>query len=286
LELPIVESRGWVKFIHNPAGLFVPEESAKTAGWIGEFQSNFTFEGQKPMKGILFEKPGICIVCESKCLKQSPYMEGSKGSKTILGLWDPIVDQRERLTTGNTPVTKVLMFFVDENCRLMHTTPLQLTISGAYGVGFKKMYLEFCKTMFSHPDVIGPRVGDDEHWRKYMNWMSYGSRNGPNNQPTLLLYASTYIFRPVFQSSTAQNSKGMRNAMKTCNTKDFESAGSNCIVWGRGIPGSDFEKVETAHVQNKGAYDRWLPKKADSTTEETTIEVTTVEDMDEKFDFE
>jgi hypothetical protein len=285
LESNIVESRGWVKFIHNPAGLFVSEESAKISGWIGEFQSNYTYEGQKPSKGILFQNPGFCIVCESMCLKQSPYMEGSKSSKTILGVWDPIVDQRDRATTGNTPVTKVLIFFIDSNCKLMHTIPLQLTISGAYGVAFKNKYSDFCKEMFAHPEAIGPKVGSEEHWNKYMQWMNSGSRNGPTN-PTLRLYASTFVFRPIFESGTIKNSKGLRNAMKTCNTVGFE-VGSKCVVWGRGIPGSDFEKVETAHVQNIGAYDRWLPKAAvASTIEESTIEVTTVEDMDEKFDFE
>lgn len=293
LESPVLTQRGWAKFIHQPkAGIFVPAESAEIAEWIGEFVENFEYPlaSNKILKGHLFEKPGICVVAESPWLKQSPYCGGSKGSKNILGVWDAKRDQSERATTGCTPVQKLLIFFVDDEHKLLHQHPIQITVSGMYGTMFNTLYSKFCKEMCGNDQVVGPKNMDDDRWKKYVDWMRSGKMRGPRDA-AVRFYSCAFVFRPVFESSFANNSKGMRNAMRTCNTKDYEKASGKLLVAGRGQPNGDYNKIRNIYRECIGAYDHYKTK-TDSKTEDVepaanvSIKRCAVEDLDENFDLE
>lgn len=306
LESPVVDQRGWAKFIHQPAGLFLPTECSLTADWIGSFEENFEYvlgSSNKIIKGHLFKSPGICIVAESMWLRQSPYCGGGKNSKAILGTWDSKKHQGERSATGCTPVQKILIYFVDDQCKLLHRNPVQLTISGAFGTCFKNQYKNFCAEMCGNEHVVGtrevvlkhlnvPESSKDQYWKKYVEWMRNGKTSGPNN-PAVRMYSCAFVFRPVFESSFATNSKGTRNAMRTCNTVGYAKASPSLLVSGRGELDGDYSFVQKAHFNCLKAYDHYLEKEmasessaVDTVSASSTIVRSTVENMDETFDFE
>ena len=271
LESPIVEGRGWSKFIHSPkAGIFVPKESALTAEWKSSFDTNYEYVGvSKNISGYLFEAPNICIVAESPCLKQTAYMEGSRNSKQIVGLWNSAVDQKERAVTGCTPVSKILFFLLDNEGKSFHNVPLQLTVSGMYGKQFKDEYVAFCKQMcsFLHGKsealaVFCQKMGVER--QSCLEWLSYGSRNGPN-KAALKLLCSSFIYRPKFESNFATNSRGKKNALKTCNTVGHGSVDESCIA-------VDVIFFQQVHRNSLNEYDKYKQEKKDDDVIEKIVD--------------
>lgn len=260
LDSPVVLTRGWVKFIGEPTpGLFVSDESAQTADWIGVFSD--CEEGQKHdyqlnngvLPGRLFNG-GMCLIATSPFLKQSAYSpQNSAISKKIVGLWRKS-DQDSRATHGCTPVQKHLIFFVDKKNKRLHNQPLQLTTQGMYGMQFTNMYKNFCKEMFGNAAVVAKMetIAPTEAKMKTA-WnirMKQGKTSGPYDD-LLKYYASTFVFRPVFESSCNTSMKGIKNRLKTCNTKGYKPASLDLLA---GMDDGDYKYIRAEAAEGQKAF--------------------------------
>jgi hypothetical protein len=293
LESPKSQSRGWAKFIHTPTpGLFVPKECSDTANWIGNFEINheFLLASDEKIPGHLFKTPRLCVVAESQLLCQGPYIAGSKSSKSIIGTWQKEKHQTTRAITGNVPVSYFLIFFLDEENRLLHKDPIQLKIQGLYGKEFTDHYKKFCMEMFANKEVIGEKKKDmtTATWENYRKLMLYGSKNGTRND-SVRIYSCTFVFCPAFESSFATRQAGGKNAMRTCNTKGYLPASGSLIVHGKDEEASDYRSVQEQHFQLLTAFDHHYEKNseknvADEPSTASTIIRRTVATMDETFD--